>query len=87
MIFVDTGAWFAVAVRDDPDHTAAMRWLGKNREPLVTTESWKKGRDSFPDPYLLPLGRMGITGGAEGMGRAAGELKRRIALLPEAVCS
>ena len=38
MIFVDTGAWFAVAVRDDPDHTAAMRWLGRNREPLVTTD-------------------------------------------------
>ena len=38
MIFVDTGAWFAVAVRDDPDHTAAMRWLARNREPLVTTD-------------------------------------------------
>ena len=38
MIFVDTGAWFAVAVRNDPDHEAAMRWLGRNREPLVTTD-------------------------------------------------
>ena len=38
MIFVDTGAWFAVAVRDDPDHTTAMRWLARNREPLVTTD-------------------------------------------------
>lgn len=38
MIFVDTGAWFAVAVRNDPDHTAAMRWLGRNREPLITTD-------------------------------------------------
>lgn len=38
MIFVDTGAWFAVAVRNDPDHVAAMRWLGRNREPLVTTD-------------------------------------------------
>ncbi len=38
MIFVDTGAWFAVAVRNDPDHTAAMRWLARNREPLVTTD-------------------------------------------------
>jgi uncharacterized protein len=38
VIFVDTGAWFAVAVRNDPDHEAAMRWLRANREPLVTTD-------------------------------------------------
>ena len=38
MIFVDTGAWFASAVRNDPDHAAAMRWLGQNREPLITTD-------------------------------------------------
>lgn len=38
MIFVATGAWFAVAVRNDPDHEAAMRWLRRNREPLVTTD-------------------------------------------------
>ena len=38
MIFVDTGAWFAAAVLDDPDHGAAMRWLGRNREPLITTD-------------------------------------------------
>ena len=38
MIFVDTGAWFAVAVKNDPDHSAAMRWLSANREPLVTTD-------------------------------------------------
>jgi uncharacterized protein len=34
----DTGAWFAVAVQNDPDHAAAMRWLGQNREPLITTD-------------------------------------------------
>ncbi len=38
MIFVDTGAWFAVAVRNDPDHEAAMTWLERNREPLMTTD-------------------------------------------------
>ena len=38
MIFVDTGAWFAVAMENDPDHAAAMRWLGQNREPLITTD-------------------------------------------------
>ena len=38
MILVDTGAWFAVAVQNDPDHEAAMAWLSRNREPLVTTD-------------------------------------------------
>jgi predicted nucleic acid-binding protein len=38
VIFVDTGAWFAVAVRSDPDHAAAMAWLERNREPVLTTD-------------------------------------------------
>jgi predicted nucleic acid-binding protein len=38
VIFVDTGAWFAAAVRNDPDHSAAMKWLAQNREPLITTD-------------------------------------------------
>jgi uncharacterized protein len=38
VIFVDTGAWFALAVRNDPDHAAAIAWLETNREPLVTTD-------------------------------------------------
>ena len=38
MIFVDTGAWFALAVRNDPDHGTAIRWLRQNREPLITTD-------------------------------------------------
>ncbi len=38
MTFVDTGAWFAVAVRNDPDHETAMAWLERNRESLVTTD-------------------------------------------------
>ena len=38
MIFVDTGAWFAVAVRNDPDHDAAIAWLEGNHEPLITTD-------------------------------------------------
>ena len=38
MIFVDTGAWFAMAVGNDPDHEAAMSWLRRNREPLITTD-------------------------------------------------
>ena len=38
MIFVDTGAWFALFVPSDPDHTAATQWLASNREPFFTTD-------------------------------------------------
>ena len=38
MIFVDTGAWFAVAVRNDLDHDVAMAWLSRNSDPLITTD-------------------------------------------------
>jgi len=38
VIFVDTGAWFALAVRNDPDHAAALAWLRANRESLVTSD-------------------------------------------------
>lgn len=38
MIFVDTGAWFALMVPNDPDHKAARAWLDQNREPLLTTD-------------------------------------------------
>ena len=38
MTLVDTGAWFAIAVRNDPDHETAMAWLERNRDSLVTTD-------------------------------------------------
>lgn len=38
MIFVDTGAWFAAFVPNDPDHAAADAWLEANVEPLLTTD-------------------------------------------------
>jgi len=38
VIFIDTGAWFAVAVGNDPDHETAMQWLERRREPLITTD-------------------------------------------------
>jgi uncharacterized protein len=38
MIFVDTGAWYAAAVPDDPDHAAAAAFLSGNRERLATSE-------------------------------------------------
>lgn len=38
LTFVDTGAWFALYVPQDPDHIAACSWLAANRPVLVTTD-------------------------------------------------
>ena len=38
MIFVDTGAWYALVDRTDANHTRAVAWLADNTEPLVTTD-------------------------------------------------
>ena len=38
MIFVDTGAWYADFVADDPDHKAARAFLKGNTDQLVTTD-------------------------------------------------
>jgi len=38
VIFVDTGAWFAVFVPNDSDHSAADKWLDANTQPLFTTD-------------------------------------------------
>jgi uncharacterized protein len=38
MIFVDTGAWFALSVESDPDHKAAKEFVTNNREPLLTSD-------------------------------------------------
>jgi predicted nucleic acid-binding protein len=37
-VFVDTGAWFALSVPRDPDHSAAVGFLSENRERLVTSD-------------------------------------------------
>lgn len=37
-VFVDTGAWFARFVPNDPDHHAAKDWLDRNTQPLITTD-------------------------------------------------
>lgn len=36
-LFVDTGAWYALTDKRDPDHQAAVRFLQANTHPLVTT--------------------------------------------------
>jgi len=38
MIFVDAGAWFALSVPTDPDHSAAAGWFAANSQPLLTTD-------------------------------------------------
>ncbi|MGI8980094.1 MAG: type II toxin-antitoxin system VapC family toxin [Pirellulaceae bacterium] len=38
MVFVDTGAWFANFVPDDPHHQRIDDWLSANTEPLLTTD-------------------------------------------------
>lgn len=38
MIFVDTGAWFALFVRDDPSHAQMAAFVTGTAEALVTTD-------------------------------------------------
>lgn len=38
MIFVDTSGWYAGLVPSDQDHRAAIEWLSRNSEPLITTD-------------------------------------------------
>jgi len=36
-LFVDTGAWYALIDRNDPDHKNAVDCLKRNKTPLITT--------------------------------------------------
>lgn len=38
MILVDTGAWYALLVQDDPLHLRAVNWLAANTERLLLTD-------------------------------------------------
>jgi predicted nucleic acid-binding protein len=38
MVFVDTGAWFALSVASDADHVAAKLFIEQNLELLITTD-------------------------------------------------
>ncbi len=38
MVFVDTGAWFAWIVPDDPNHSLVAEWIDGGEEPLLTTD-------------------------------------------------
>jgi predicted nucleic acid-binding protein len=37
-IFVDTGAWFALSVPSDPDHSVAVAFMRVNAERLVSSD-------------------------------------------------
>lgn len=38
MVFVDTGAWYAWFVPDDPNHSPVADWVVTSSTPLVTTD-------------------------------------------------
>ncbi len=38
MIFVDTGAWFAITVPSDPNHRSAKAWMQQNPSSFLTTD-------------------------------------------------
>ncbi len=38
MIFVDSGAWFSLLVKDDPDHQNARAWFDNNNDRLILTD-------------------------------------------------
>jgi predicted nucleic acid-binding protein len=38
MIFVDTGAWYALATPSDPDHQNARQFVTSNTQPLATSD-------------------------------------------------
>jgi predicted nucleic acid-binding protein len=38
MILVDSGAWFARFVADDPNHANVVQWFAANSERLITTD-------------------------------------------------
>jgi predicted nucleic acid-binding protein len=52
VIFVDTGGWYALFVRSDPNRDRALRWFGNNREILRAWEVFRHFADkewSFTD--------------------------------------
>ncbi|MEK6590521.1 MAG: PIN domain-containing protein [Nitrospinota bacterium] len=52
-LFVDTGAWYAVVDKKDPDHNNAEYFLKNNKIPLVTTNF------IFDETVTLLMSRLG----------------------------
>lgn len=38
LVFVDTGAWFAMSVTTDPDHERAVSFASQCKQPFITTD-------------------------------------------------
>ncbi|MEM1011666.1 MAG: PIN domain-containing protein [Planctomycetota bacterium] len=80
VIFVDTGAWYALAVPSDANHAAATAWFAANERPLLTS-------DYVVDETLTLLRVRGEPRLAVEMGRRffAGDLGEVHHLTPEDV--
>ena len=57
-IFVDTGAWYALADKKDPDHTKAKASFESNTIPFITTHF------VFDEAITLIMSRLGWSVGA-----------------------
>jgi predicted nucleic acid-binding protein len=72
MIFVDSGAWYALLVMNDSNHQAAEQWFNANNERLITS-------DYILDESLTLLRRRGLHHQASMLGQ--GLLANRLAEL------
>ena len=52
-LFVDTGAWYALVDKNDPDHKSAEHFMTNNKIPLLTTNF------IFDETITLIISRMG----------------------------
>ena len=80
VVFVDTGAWIATFVPNDPDHDVANAWLDSDAEPLITT-------DYVIDGILTLLKRRGEFARAKEIGPSllAGSVARLEWMTPDDV--
>jgi predicted nucleic acid-binding protein len=74
MIFVDTSAWYAIAVPDDEKHRQVAGWLQANPLPLVTS-------DYVADETLTLLRSRGEHAKAIGLGRTFFDLQSQIRVI------
>ncbi len=58
-LFADTGAWYALTDKKDPDHLNATQFLQKNTFPIVTTNF------VFDETITLLRARLGRQAAAE----------------------
>ena len=54
MVFVDTGAWFAWLVPDDPNHSLVATWIDACSQPLLSTDY------CVDETLTLPMGGVSL---------------------------